>query len=78
MNEFRSALDFCFEYFTSGLAREYADERAQVIVWMRVDLVVVRVRANGLHVPSSPRASCSSSFGHDTPAHSERRCLCFS
>ena len=66
-------LHFRLEHFTCGLTREHADESAQVIVRARVDLVV-RVRANALHFPSLPGSSCSSSFGHDTPAHVERRC----
>ena len=46
MNGFRSGPDACLEHFACGLAREHAHERAQVIVCTRVDLVVVRVRAN--------------------------------
>jgi len=70
MNGFRSALDACLEHFTSGLAREHAYEGTQLIVRLRVELFP-RVRANALHFLSPPRPSCSSSFGHDTPAHVE-------
>jgi hypothetical protein len=67
------ALHFRLEHFTRGLTREGAHESAQVIVHARIDLVV-RVSANALPFPSPPRPFCSSSFGHDTPAHVERRC----
>jgi hypothetical protein len=56
MNGFRSALDVCLEYFTSGLAREHAHESTQLIVRVRVD-VFVRVGANALQVSSPPYPS---------------------
>jgi hypothetical protein len=73
LNRLGMALHFCLEHFACGLTREDAHEGTQVIVRTRVDLVV-RVRPNALRIPSPPRPSCSSSFGHDTPAHVERRC----
>jgi hypothetical protein len=67
------ALHFRLEYFTCSLTRKYAHESAEMILHERLDRVI-RVRANALHLPSLLGSSCSSSFGHDTPAHVERRC----
>jgi hypothetical protein len=49
-------LHFRLEHFTCGLAREHADESAQVVVGTRVDLLI-HVRANALHVSSPTRPS---------------------
>jgi hypothetical protein len=49
-------LHFHLEHFTSRLAREHADESAQVVVGTRVDLPI-HARANALHVSSSTRPS---------------------
>jgi len=73
MNWTRATLQLRLEHFTSGLAREHAHKSTQLIVRLRVDLRV-QVRASAPYVSSSPRPSRSSSFGHDTPAHVERRC----
>src|SRR4051794_15305152 len=50
-----------------------SDESAQRLVTLRIDLVA-RVRANVRSMLSPPLAPIPSSFGHDTPAHLERRC----
>jgi hypothetical protein len=73
MNWTRPTLQLRLEHFTRGLTREHAHETAQVIVRAFVDQCF-RVCANAPHVSSPPRPSRSSSFGHDTPAHVERRC----
>ena len=61
------------EQLARSLTGQRSDESAQMLVTLRVDLVV-RVRANVRSMLSPPLAPMSSSFGHDTPAHVERRC----
>jgi hypothetical protein len=61
------------EQFPRSLMGKRSDESAQMIVTLRVDLVV-RVRANVRPMSSPALAPMLSSFGHDTPAHVERRC----
>ena len=60
------------EELAGRLARKYSDEGAQIVVTSRVDLAV-RVRASVRPMFSPPLAPMPSSFGHDTPAHIERR-----
>ena len=61
------------EQLARSLTGKRSDESAQMLVTLRVDLVV-RVRANVRPMLSPPLAPLPSSFGHDTPAHVERRC----
>ena len=61
------------EQLARSLAGKRSDEGAQRLVTLRVDLVV-RVRASARPMLSPPLAPMPSSFGHDTPAHVERRC----
>ena len=61
------------EKLARSLTGKRSDEGAQRLVTPRVDLVV-RVRASVRPMSSPPLAPMSSSFGHDTPAHLERRC----
>jgi hypothetical protein len=61
------------EQLPRSLTGKRSDESAQMLVTLRVDLVV-RVRANVRPMLSPPLAPMPSSFGHDTPAHVERRC----
>jgi hypothetical protein len=62
-----------FEQLARSLTGKRSDEDAQRLVTLRVDLVV-RVRASVWSMLSPPVAPMPSSFGHDTPAHLERRC----
>jgi hypothetical protein len=61
------------EQLARSLTGECSDESAQRLVTLRVDLVV-RLRASVWSMLSPPLAPMPSSFGHDTPAHLERRC----
>ena len=61
------------EQLARSLTGKRSDKSAQRLVTLRVDLVV-RVRANVRPMLSPPLAPMPSSFGHDTPAHVERRC----
>jgi hypothetical protein len=61
------------EQLARGLTGKRSDKSAQRLVTLRVDLVVP-VRASVRSMLLSPLAPMSSSFGHDTPAHVERRC----
>jgi hypothetical protein len=61
------------EQLARSLAGKRSNEGAQRLVTLRVDLVV-RVRASVWSMLSPPLAPIPSSFGHDTPAHLERRC----
>jgi hypothetical protein len=63
------------EQLARSLASKCSDEGAQTLVTPRVDLVV-RVRASVRSMLSPPLTPMPSSFGHDTPAHVERRCRC--
>jgi hypothetical protein len=67
------ALPLRFEQLARSLTGKRSDEGAQRLVTLRVDLVV-RVRANVRPMLSPSLAPMPSSFGHDTPAHVERRC----
>jgi hypothetical protein len=61
------------EQLARGLTGKRSGEGAQRLVTARVDLVV-RVRASVRPMLSPPLTPMTSSFGHDTPAHVERRC----
>jgi hypothetical protein len=61
------------EQLPRSLTGKRSDESAQMLVTLRVDLVV-RLRASVWSMLSPPLAPMPSSFGHDTPAHVERRC----
>jgi len=61
------------EQLPRSLTGQRSDVSAQMLVTLRVDLVV-RVRANVRPMLLPPLAPTPSSFGHDTPAHVERRC----
>jgi hypothetical protein len=60
------------EQLARSLTGKRSDEGAQGPVTLRVDLVV-RVRASVWSMFSPSLAPMPSSFGHDTPAHLERR-----
>jgi len=66
-------LQLRLEELARCLARKDSDERAQGLVTPPVDLVV-RVGASVRPKCSLPLSPLPSSFGHDTPAHVERRC----
>ncbi|MGB2715414.1 MAG: hypothetical protein WBC51_14630 [Vicinamibacterales bacterium] len=73
MNLCKVARSLRLEQLPRSLTGKRSDESAQMLVTLRVDLVV-RVRANVRPMLSPPLAPMPSSFGHDTPAHVERRC----
>jgi len=73
MNLCGVARPLCLEQLARSLTGKRSDKSAQMLGTLRVDLVV-RVRANVRSMLSPPLAPMSSSFGHDTPAHVERRC----
>ena len=65
-------LQFSLEALTWGLARKRANERTQRSICGGIGVYGIP----GLRASAPPPAafrSWSSSFGHDTPAHSERR-----
>ena len=72
MNLCGVARPLCLEQLARSLTGKRSDESAQRLVTLRVDLVV-RVRASVQSMLSPPLARTPSSFGHDTPAHVERR-----
>jgi len=61
------------EELARRLARKYSDEGSQGLVTPRVHLAV-RVAASVRPMCSLTLSPMPSSFGHDTPAHVERRC----
>jgi hypothetical protein len=61
-----------FEQFASRLPREDSDERAECIITARPGRRRCKVTPN-TRKTSSSLASFASSFGHDTPAHLQRR-----
>jgi hypothetical protein len=76
LNRSLSLLQFQLEALACGLPRQGANERAKRCVRASATTsTVFRTGANPVR-PAAPR-SRSSSFGHDTPAHSERRCRQF-
>jgi hypothetical protein len=60
------------EQLARSLTGKRSDEGAQRLVTLCVDLAL-RVRASVRSMLSPPLAPMPSSFGHDTPAHVERR-----
>src|SRR6266436_397024 len=60
-----------FEQLASGLSREDSYERTECVIAARLG----RLRCKVTHTrkTSSSLASFASSFGHDTPAHLQRR-----
>src|SRR3954470_10823144 len=78
LHDFTSVENFClaaclgFEQLASGLPREDAYERTECVITARLD----RLRHDVTNDPrktSSSLPSFASSFGHDTPAHLQRR-----
>jgi len=72
MDSRRRSAALGLEDFARSLPREYADERAERFVSSDINCrrqIATRVRRNS----SSSLALRASSFGHDTPAHVERR-----
>jgi hypothetical protein len=65
------------EQLARGLAGKCSDEGAQRLVTPRADLSV-RGRTSVRSMLPPSLAPMPSSFGHDTTAHSERRCRCCS
>jgi hypothetical protein len=72
VENFRSATQLGFEQLASRPPREYAHECAECVVTSRLDRRR-RKMTNRSRRTSSSRSSFASSFGHDTPAHIERR-----
>ena len=77
LHDFTSVENFClaarfgFEQLASGLPREDSYERTECVIAARLG----RLRCKVTHTrkTSSSLASFASSFGHDTPAHLQRR-----
>jgi len=72
MDSRRRSAALGLEDFARSLPREHADERAERFVSSAINCrrqIATRVRHNS----SSSLALPASSFGHDTPAHVERR-----
>jgi hypothetical protein len=77
LNPSRSLLQLQLEALACCLPRQGANERAKGYVRAVVAASTV-FHASANPVPSAAPRSWSSSLGHDTPAHSERRCRCCS
>jgi hypothetical protein len=77
LNSRRSLLQFSLEALTCGLARQRANERTERSICGVIGLCGIPCLRASAPPPAAFR-SWSSSFGHDTPAHSERRCRCCS
>jgi hypothetical protein len=73
LNRSRSLLQFQLKALACGLPRQGANERAKRGV-RGVDATSDVPRTIANPIPPAVSRSWSSSFGHDTPAHSERRC----
>jgi hypothetical protein len=71
MNRLRLGLHMRIKGLARGLTRERADESTQAMIDR-----IIGSPASWPACLSSPAAWYSSSFGHDTPAHVERRCVC--
>jgi len=72
MDSRRGAAQLGLEDLACRLPREHPDERTERVVNSRINCrrrIATRVRRNS----SSSPALSASSFGHDTPAHVERR-----
>jgi hypothetical protein len=72
VENFRLAARLGFEQLASRLPREHSYERAKRIVALRV-IRPVRDATNQRRNTSRSLSTSASSFGHDTPAHVERR-----
>ena len=72
MESFRLAARLAFEEVTSRLPREHSYERAKCVIASRLGRLGRQV-TNESRKTSSSLSSFASSFGHDTPAHVERR-----
>jgi hypothetical protein len=72
VENFRLAARLAFEQLTSRLPREYSHERPKCVINSRLTRLGRNV-TNDLWNTSSSLSSFASSFGHDTPAHVERR-----
>jgi hypothetical protein len=72
MENFCLAVRLGFEQLTSRLPREHSHERPKCIINSRLTRLGRDV-TNDLWNTSSSLSSFASSFGHDTPAHVERR-----
>jgi len=72
MENFRLAARLAFEQLTSRLPREHSHERPKCVINSRLTRLGRNVTSD-LWNTSSSLASFASSFGHDTPAHVERR-----
>src|SRR3954471_6966826 len=62
-----------FEQLASRLPREDSYEHAECVITARLHQLRRRDVTNDPRKPSSSLASFASSFGHDTPAHVQRR-----
>jgi hypothetical protein len=72
VENFCLAARFGFEQLASGLPREDSNERTECVI----TACLYRLRRDVTNDPrktSSSFASFASSFGHDTPAHLQRR-----
>jgi hypothetical protein len=73
MTLFGLTLHARLEQLARSLAGKCSDEGAQRLVTLCADLGV-HARASVRSMLSPPLTPMPSSFGHDTPAHVERRC----
>ena len=73
MNVCGVTLQLRLEQFARSLSGERTNKPAQTVFATRIDLVV-RVLTSSRSTFSPPLTPLPSSFGHDTPAHLERRC----
>ena len=72
MENFRLAARLGFEQLASRLPREHSYERAKCVINSRLNRLGRNV-TNQSRKTSSSLSWFASSFGHDTPAHVERR-----
>jgi hypothetical protein len=72
VENFHLATRLGFEQLTSRLPREHSDERAKCVVASRINRRC-RNATNDRRNMLSSLSSFASPFGHDTPAHVERR-----
>jgi len=72
VENFRLATRLGFEQLASRLPGEHAHERAKCVIAWRVDRRRRKLTIDSRRTSSS-LASFAFSFGHDTPAHVQRR-----